>query len=142
MTSAADRRRAGRSEATDGECWVDTTTASTLTGRHAVVADGHLGLAVRPEVRQLAALAHLGEPLRQPVRQPDRHRHQLGRLADGVAEHDALVARALLVVRSASLLALAGLERPVDALRDVGRLRADRDLTPQVEPSKPDSEES
>ena len=41
----------------------------------------------------------------------DRRRHQLGRLAAGIAEHDALVARALILVAGG-----------VDALGDVGGL--------------------
>ena len=53
------------------------------------------------------------------MREHDRRRHQLGRLVAGVAEHDALVARALL----GGLLAL-GLLR-IHALRDVGRLRGE-----------------
>ena len=51
----------------------------------------------------------------------DGQRHELGRLVDGEAEHHPLVARAELV----RIDALAGLERVVDALRDLGRLRLD-----------------
>ena len=57
-----------------------------------------------------------GQLAAEAVREHDRRRHQLGRLVAGVAEHQALVAGALL----GGLLAL-GLAR-VDALRDVGRL--------------------
>ncbi len=61
------------------------------------------------------------------MRQRDRQRHQLGGVLDGVAEHQALVARALEVQRV--LLALdARLVGGVDALGDVGRLRADADV--------------
>jgi hypothetical protein len=60
------------------------------------------------------------------VRQRDRQRHQLGGLVGGVTEHQALVAGAL-----AGHLVLVGvgarLVGGVDALGDVGRLRADRD---------------
>ena len=52
------------------------------------------------------------------VREHDRRGHQFRRLVAGVAEHQALVAGALL----GGLLAF-GLAR-VHALRDVGRLRA------------------
>ena len=78
--------------------------------RVAVVLDADLGLAVRPEVGRAALAARLRQPLAQPVRQHDRQRHQLRRLAAGVAEHQALVAGA------------AG----VHAHRDVGRLAVDR----------------
>ena len=60
------------------------------------------------------------------MRQVDRQRHQLGRVVAGVAEHQALVAGALLVEQVADL-AGAVLVRGVDALGDVGRLRADGD---------------
>jgi hypothetical protein len=80
------------------------------------VADGHLRLAVGAQVRQPVA-AHVGEPLGELVGQRDRQRHELGRLARGVAEHHPLVARA----------GIAGRVRcAVDALGDVGRLLVDR----------------
>ena len=88
------------------------------------VLDRHLGLAVRPQVRHLAGAAHRGQLPRQPVRQHDRQRHQLRGLPAGVAEHQALVARALPVV-VVGALALAVLERVGHALGDVRRLRAD-----------------
>ena len=78
------------------------------------VAQRELRLGVRPEPRLRAALAHLGQPAQHRVGIVDRRRHQLGRLVDRVAEHDALVARAL-------LLALGG----VDALGDVLGLAVD-----------------
>ena len=109
-----------------GECCVEMTTVSTVLGRRAVVADGHLGLAVGAQPVDLARVADLGEALGQTVRQPDRHRHQLGGLARGVAEHQALVAGALVIERIAAR-PLARLERVIDALGDIRRLRADRD---------------
>jgi hypothetical protein len=93
---------------------------------HAVVADGDLRLAVRPQVVELARLAHRGEALGETVGEPDGQRHVLGGLVRRVAEHDALVAGALPV--ELVVIAAAGLERRVDALRDVGRLRTDRHL--------------
>ena len=90
------------------------------------VLDRHLGLAVRPQVRDLAGPPHRGQLPRQLVRQHDRQRHQLRGLPAGVAEHQALVARALPVV-VVGALALAVLERVGDALGDVRRLRADGD---------------
>ena len=78
-----------------------------------VVAHRHLRLGVGPEPRQPAGMAQFRLLLHQAVREVDRQRHQLWRLVAGVAEHESLVARALLEVESAAL---------VDALRDVRRL--------------------
>ena len=92
-----------------------------------LVADGHLRLAVRAEVGQVAGLPHLGEPLADLVREHDRQRHQLGRLARRVAEHHPLVARAELVQRIVVARVVLHLVRGVDALGDVRRLLVDRD---------------
>ena len=105
-------------------CWLETTTASRRDGAVAVVRDGDLGLAVGAQVGQLAGLAHRGEALGEAVREEDRQRHQLGGVVAGVAEHQALVAGALLVERVDA--AGAALERRVDALGDVRALLADR----------------
>ena len=119
-----------------GERGLQVDAVGVLSGQHdgveahrrgSVVLHGDLGLAVGAQVVQHAALAHLGEPAREPVRQRDRQRHQLGGVLDGVAEHQALVARALGVQRVACALD-AGLVGGVDALGDVGRLRADADV--------------
>jgi hypothetical protein len=80
-----------------------------------VVAHGDLRLAVGAQVGQPVA-AHLRQAPGQPVRESDRQRHQLGRLARGVAEHHPLVARA---GRSGSV------RGAIDALGDVGRLPVD-----------------
>ena len=53
----------------------------------------------------------------------ERRRHQFGRLAAGVAEHDALVARALVLVAGG-----------VDALGDVGGLGMQQNLDIGVAP--------
>ena len=83
------------------------------------ILDGDLGLAVRAQVRQRAVLANLGQTTRQAVRERDRQRHELGSLFGGVAEHEALVAGALLVD-----LVVGGLNTSlmgcVDALSNVG----------------------
>ena len=67
------------------------------------------------------------QPLGEPLRDHDRERHQLGGVVAGVAEHQALVARAPLVE-----LVVGGahprLVAVVDAGRDVHALGADRDL--------------
>ena len=75
------------------------------------VLDGDLGLAIGPEIGQRLVLAHLCQLPRQLMRQLDRHRHQLGRLVTGEAEHHALVAGAT----------------GVDTLGDIRRLPVDRD---------------
>lgn len=61
-----------------------------------------------------------GDQAQNLVGVEDRRRHQVGRLVRGVAEHDALVARAL-------FLHLTRLQR-IDALGDVCRLRMQQDL--------------
>ncbi len=96
-----------------------------LDGAVAVVGDRHLGLAVGAQVGEVAVLADLGEPLGEPVREVDRQRHQLGGVVARVAEHQALVASALLVegVDAAVPVLVGG----VDALRDVGALGSDGD---------------
>ena len=83
----------------------------------AFVLDRDLALAVGAEEVDLAGLAHRGELPRQRVGVHDRRGHQLGRLVAGVAEHQALIAGALLLVEPFAF---------GDALRDVGRLRLDR----------------
>ena len=75
-----------------------------------LVLDRHLRLAVRTDERQRAVPPDLGQALREAVREPDRHRHEVGGLVAGVAEHQPLVAGAFLV----------------DAERDVARLLVDR----------------
>ncbi len=91
-----------------------------------LVDDRDLGLAVGTQVGHGRGPAHLGQALREAVRQPDRQRHEVGRLVAGVAEHHALVARALRVEHVLAGLAAAQLEGVVDALGDVGRLRVER----------------
>ena len=82
------------------------------------VADRHLRLGVRAQPRQAAVLAQLGLALGQAVREMDRHRHQHGGFVAGIAEHQPLVAGALVEEHALAF---------VHALRDVGRLLADGD---------------
>ena len=90
------------------------------------VLDRNLALAIGPQPRKHAALPHLGQPPRQPVRERDRHRHELGCLVAGKAEHHPLIARAglQLVVRAT----LTYLERWVNSLRDIARLTGENDV--------------
>ena len=90
-----------------------------------VVLDGDLGLAVGAQVGQRAVLADRGEPLGEALGDHDRQRHQHVGVVAGVAEHQALVAGALLVHRvdRAGARLVAG----VDALGDVAGLAADGD---------------
>ncbi len=79
-----------------------------------LIAQGDLALGIRAQPVELALLAHIGLLLHQAVRQGDGSRHQHVGFVGGIAEHQALVAGALLA------LVLA-----VDALGDVRRLFAD-----------------
>ncbi len=81
------------------------------------VLDRELALGVRAQPGQAAVLAHLGLALHDAVGVVDRQRHQAVGLVGGVAEHQALVAGAL-VER-----VVVGV---VHALGDVGRLAVDR----------------
>ena len=83
------------------------------------VADGDLRLGVRAEPRGLAALANFGEAAPEAVGEHDGRGHQLGRFVAGIAEHEALVAGALLC----SLFAFGFLR--INALRDVLALLGD-----------------
>ena len=89
-------------------------------GRLAVVFHGHLCLAVGAQIGQNAALSHLCQPHGKLVRKHNGQRHQFLRLAAGIAEHHALVARARLGVLVA--LARLCLERFIHAQRNVGAL--------------------
>jgi dihydroxyacetone kinase len=83
-------------------------------GRHrlaAFVAQGHLALGVGLEERRRAGMAVGGHALEDLVAVIERRRHQVGRFVGGIAEHDALVARAFVLVAAR-----------IDALRDVRRL--------------------
>ncbi len=90
-----------------------------------VILDGDLRLAVRAEVRNEPAAANVGQPTGQPVREHDGQRHQLGRLTAGIAEHQALVTRAL-TIELVGALPLPPLVSVVHALCDVWGLPADR----------------
>ncbi len=79
------------------------------------IADGDLRLGVGAQPAESSVLAQLRLALDQAVREEDGQRHVARRLVAGVAEHEALVARALLEVQALAL---------VHALRDVGRLLA------------------
>ena len=93
-----------------------------------LVVEGDLGLAVGAQVRDDAGPAHLGQPLGQAVRQPDRQRHEVVGLVAGVAEHHPLVAGALGVEHVlAATCPVRTSSDCVDALGDVGRLLVDRD---------------
>ena len=98
-------------------CWVDTTIWVRLDRLAVLVADGDLALGVRAERLGLAGAARVRHHLEDLVRVVDRRRHQLRRLAAGIAEHDALVAGALVLVAGR-----------IDALRDVARLGVQKDL--------------
>ncbi|KPW19016.1 Uncharacterized protein ALO83_00811 [Pseudomonas cannabina pv. alisalensis] len=78
------------------------------------VTAGDLGFGIRAQPRQQAGLAGFGLALHQLVREGDRRWHQHVGFVAGVAEHQALVASALIFRLAA-----------VDALSDIHRLFAD-----------------
>ena len=84
------------------------------------VFDRNLGLAIRAQPGQGAALAHLGQLAGQLVGQVDRHGHELGGLVAGIAEHHALVAGADQV--DLVLVAFLGFEGLADAHIDIRAL--------------------
>ena len=74
-----------------------------------LIEQGHLTLCVWLQHRTFTRVAHLGQSTQNVVRILQRRRHQSRCLVAGIAKHDALVARTL-------VLAI----RRVDALRNVG----------------------
>ena len=89
----------------------------TRLGCAVLVGDRHLALGVGAELGLVAGVARGGHQPEDAMRVLDRRRHQLRRLAAGVAEHDALVAGALVLVAGG-----------IDALRDIQRLRVQEHL--------------
>ena len=63
-----------------------------------IVFDGHLGLAIRTQVRHLAILAHLRKTICQTMRQVNRQWHQRVGLIACIAEHHTLIAGTLCFV--------------------------------------------
>ena len=63
----------------------------------------HLGLSVRPEIRQYPLLAHLREPSYELMRQHDRHRHEFRRPTTCEPEHHPLVTGPLFHVEPLAL---------------------------------------
>ena len=94
-----------------------------------LVVERDLRLAVGAQVRQHAGLAHLGQALRQTVRQPDRQRHQVVGLVARVAEHHPLVAGALgvedVLAARAARGSRARCRRPVAMSGDCSSMRDD-----------------
>src|SRR5699024_10738404 len=97
-----------------------------LDGGGAAVGVDHrgLGLAVGADVVQRPVLAHLGQAFGQAVREVDGQRNHRRGLVTGVAEHQALVAGAL-VAAGVGVVFDARLVGGVDSLRDVRGLGAD-----------------
>ena len=90
-----------------------------------LIAHGHLALRVRAERLLDARVAGDGNLPKDLVGIVQRRRHQFRRLAAGVAEHDALVPRPLVLVACG-----------VDALSDIGRLRVQQHLDLRITPVK------
>ena len=89
-------------------CWVEITTRDF----HRLivhVAHRHLALRVRAQPCHLAGSCALSPGASQQMREHDRRRHQFGRLIARIAEHQALVARALFAfVLAVHTLAMSG----------------------------------
>ncbi len=101
-------------------CWVEMTTFVMRVGLPSTYSTETCDFASGAQpLRGFAGLADLGELPAEAMREHDRCRHQLRRLVGRIAEHDALVARALL----GGFLALGLLG--VHPLCDVGRLRGE-----------------
>ena len=81
------------------------------------ITQGHLALGIRAQRLFLARFAGLGQQLQDLVAVMQRRRHQHRGFAAGIAEHDALVARAFILVAAG-----------VDALGDVRRLGVQQDF--------------
>lgn len=106
-----------------------------------VVFDGHLRLAIRTKMRHLAALAHFGETIRQTVRQMNRQRHKHVGLVARIAEHHALVARALrLIPLFTGRLRLLLATQPGNAWLISGLCSVSDTVTPQESASSPTRE--
>ncbi len=88
-----------------------------------LVAHRHLALGVRPQRLFNARMPRLRDLPQNLVSIVQGGGHQFGRLATGVTEHDALVARALVLVAAG-----------IDALGDVGRLRMQQHLDRRIAP--------
>ena len=87
---------------TSGLCWVDTTTVSIDTGLPSTYFTVSCDLA-SGAARQATVAAHFGLALHDAVRVVDREGHQRFRFAAGVAEHQALIAGALVEVQALGL---------------------------------------
>ncbi len=85
---------------TFSSCCVETTIASIANGHVVLVLEGDLRLAVGAEEVDGLLLPDRRELPRERVRVVNRRRHELGRLVGRVAEHEALVARPLLLVQA------------------------------------------
>ena len=103
------------------------------------IAHRHLSLAVGAQVGDHLGLARVGQAPGDPVGEHDRHRHQLGRLAAGVAEHHPLVTGSLRVgvALGRRMLLLVDDSTP---RRMSGDCSSRATITPQVAASKPRSE--
>src|SRR6218665_1522541 len=93
--------------------------------RMPLVTNRHLGFTIGSQIVEFTLFAHLCEPFGEPVRNPNRQRHELGGFSRCKAEHDALVARPL-PIKHVTTRALARFKRVVNSLCNIGRLPTDR----------------
>ena len=88
-----------------------------LDGLAVDILQGDLALGVGAEAGLGAGMAGFGEGAQDLMGVIDRRRHELRGLAAGIAEHDALVARTLVLIA-----------QRIDALGDIGGLLMDQDI--------------
>jgi hypothetical protein len=81
-----------------------------------LILDRDLGLRIRAEPRERAIATRSGQRGIEFMRKHNRERHILGRLVRSIAEHDALIARTVVLERAV-----------VEPLCDIGGLLLDRD---------------
>ena len=96
-----------------------------VDGFAVLVGNRDLRLAVGTQIFEIAVLAHIRETARELMREHGRERHVLGRFVRRIAEHHALIACTDRLCRVH--IALAGLDRLIDALRNIRRLLVKRD---------------
>ena len=89
-------------------------------GAHRLAVDifqRHLAFGIRPQQGQFARVPVFGNQAQDFMRVENRRRHKARRFAAGIAEHDALIARAFILVAGR-----------IDAHRDIVGLRVNIDL--------------
>ena len=120
-----------------GACWVEmSTVVEPHRARRPRTRSSPASCRRGAGSRATPSLRTCGEPVGQPVREPDRHRHEVVGLVARVAEHHPLVAGAdlVVVVAGAGRAARSPCRRPCAMSGDCSSIEM---MTPQVLPSMP-----